>query len=553
MRWATAPVNRDERQLVGLCLGELVEQDHPVRYFDELLNELDWSIWEEKYEGNGQPPIHPKLVAGTILYCLTIGARSGRQMEDATRNRTDVQWFLSMRSIDHTTFSVFRKRFSEELKDLSKQLKVVALRRLGGSGNTLAVDGTFIRAKSDRHSSKTAEQLQKAVVAIGNEIESILAEIEELEEKEELKRELNDLRERLARKERELEQTKYALEKGRARDEKKQKKGAVRVPTGDPDAKVQKNKDGGFAPNHHAVIGVDVDSGVVLDEEVLGEEGEAEALQPMVERCSQAFGGPDSVLADGSFSSGENLKALSDTGIEAFIPQKYEGGCRLAERDDPSQPLPSEIVARLSRYGNRFTSEAFLYVPEEDCWYCPTGQALPKYRTMNNSGHNRCVTKVEYKARDCSACPLRSACIQSTKPKATRTISRDEYANLRSDAAKRLKSAEGSATYRRRAPAVEGVFGTIKNAMAIRHFYFRGLEAVRSEWRWICAAYNLKKLLRHATAATRQFYPSQHHSRSLTNLFAFFRTKTRTSSSGSLRLDMSLGTLNWSRLAPGCG
>ena len=54
--------------------------------------------------------------------------------------------------------------------------------------------------------------------------------------------------------------------------------------------------------------------------------------------------------------------------------------------------------------------------------------------------------------------------------------------------------------YSRRAPAIEGVFGCIKGAMGIRGFLTRGREKVRTEWRWICSAYSMRKLMGILTA-----------------------------------------------------
>jgi transposase len=38
----------------------------------------------------GQPPIHPRLRAKTILYGLSLGTRSSRKLEDACRNLAPV-------------------------------------------------------------------------------------------------------------------------------------------------------------------------------------------------------------------------------------------------------------------------------------------------------------------------------------------------------------------------------------------------------------------------------------------------------------------------------
>ena len=48
----------------------------------------------------------------------------------------------------------------------------------------------------------------------------------------------------------------------------------------------------------------------------------------------------------------------------------------------------------------------------------------------------------------------------------------------------------------------ETPFAIIKGILDVRRFLLRGLEKVRTEWRWICTAYNLKKLIA-ALAALR--------------------------------------------------
>ena len=48
----------------------------------------------------------------------------------------------------------------------------------------------------------------------------------------------------------------------------------------------------------------------------------------------------------------------------------------------------------------------------------------------------------------------------------------------------------------------ETPFAIIKNIFEVRRFLLRGLEKVRTEWRWVCTAYNLKKLMA-AIAALR--------------------------------------------------
>jgi len=51
---------------------------------DGILASIDWSKWEAAYDGRlGQPPIHPRVLAGVLLYGLLKRIRASRALEDA--------------------------------------------------------------------------------------------------------------------------------------------------------------------------------------------------------------------------------------------------------------------------------------------------------------------------------------------------------------------------------------------------------------------------------------------------------------------------------------
>ena len=58
-----------------------------------------------------------------------------------------------------------------------------------------------------------------------------------------------------------------------------------------------------------------------------------------------------------------------------------------------------------------------------------------------------------------------------------------------------MQTAPGKATYNQRMHVAETPFGILKGVLGVRQFLLRGLEKVRMEWRWVCTAYNLKKLI----------------------------------------------------------
>ncbi len=77
--WNQAPLPRDQILLFRETLDDRIPENHTVRLFAEILDGLDWSSWEQHYVlVAGQPPIHPKVMAGGIIYGLTHGFRSSR-------------------------------------------------------------------------------------------------------------------------------------------------------------------------------------------------------------------------------------------------------------------------------------------------------------------------------------------------------------------------------------------------------------------------------------------------------------------------------------------
>ncbi|OHB54167.1 MAG: hypothetical protein A2Y12_16965 [Planctomycetes bacterium GWF2_42_9] len=150
-RWANTSLEREQIVLFSPTLDSCIDEDHPVRLFDEILVELDWSVWECQYfSGIGQPAIHPRIIASAILYGMSHGIRSSRRLEWACKNAVDFIWLVEGRQIDHSTFCNFRNRFKKELKNIFRQLGQVAMAMGMVNLNQIAFDGTKIRASSRR-------------------------------------------------------------------------------------------------------------------------------------------------------------------------------------------------------------------------------------------------------------------------------------------------------------------------------------------------------------------------------------------------------------------
>jgi hypothetical protein len=186
-------------------------------------------------------------------------------------------------------------------------------------------------------------------------------------------------------------------------------------------------------------------------------------------------------------SAGENLQYIEEEKIEAYMPTGTDfRPSNPANRPDPTQPVAPDQWSKLPRHNKRLAKPAFVYDNEKNVYYCPMGKPLVFASNGADSDSYTCPGKTD--------CPLANECVKGKA--GHRKITRDSHQHLRDKVGRRTAGEAGMKIYKKRAPAVEGVFGVIKHAMGVRRFLLRGLEKVRTEWTWVCTAFNLKKLLR---------------------------------------------------------
>ena len=499
--WAQAPEPREQSILFFPTLDESVPAEHPIRTLDAILDLYDWTEWEKRYDGHrGQPPIHPRLMAGAILYGLIRNIRSSRCLEDATRERRDFRWFLEGRTIDHSTFARFRTEFGVELKELNGKIAGTLCDHYEDALLALIFDGTRERANSDRHGTRTARTLERLISDVAQVLNEKLERMAQADASENVTdAEVAQLRKEVCDLQAKVDKYEKALEQARERDATKQKHDGkkarpVRVPVTDPDSFVQPNKDGGFAPNYTPVVGVDQASGAIVFNDVPVGADESSCVLPAVQEVESIYGAcPERVLGDGNLFTGETMQTLEELGIDVYTPIEVDfSEANPANRPDPTQPVPQEQQEKLPLRNEHFSQAAFVYDSDNDRYYCPAGKVLePTSESTNANTGARCT---RYKCPGKEGCPLAKQCVQEKAD--ARTVTRDEYQDTRDAVGKRMATDEGRTIYKKRAPVVEGTFANIKQHMNIRAFLLRGIEKVRLEWTWICTAYNLRLLIK---------------------------------------------------------
>lgn len=199
-------------------------------------------------------------------------------------------------------------------------------------------------------------------------------------------------------------------------------------------------------------------------------------LIPHLESVQQHQELPPRMVADAGYGSEENYAYLEQAGIESFV--KYPIFDREQKRSWRKQ------IYRV---------ENWPYDAEGDQFTCPQGRQLLHRRTDQVQTANGYLSqRRRYECPDCSGCPVKAQCTRGDGNRRLH-VSMPLIA-YRERARRNLLSEEGQRLRARRGIEVESVFGRLKHNWRFRRFMLRGLEKVKIEWGLLCIAHNMAKL-----------------------------------------------------------
>ncbi len=206
---------------------------------------------------------------------------------------------------------------------------------------------------------------------------------------------------------------------------------------------------------------------------------ENQAMLPLLRRVQFRWGlQPKRVVADATYGTVDNVRALEEAGIRAAMP--------LRDRDD--------------RQSDYFSATRFTYDAERDEYRCPQGQRLPRFSRM--TAHQIVLYRGD--VATCNACPLKNAC---TPGKSGRTVSRSWYEEVVERGHAYQQTPAYARAMRKRRVWPEPLFAEAKQWHGLRQFRLRGLEKVNIQGLLIAAGQNLKRWLA-ATGWGRRHAPS---------------------------------------------
>ncbi len=430
-------INRDQFTMRTIDVEKLVEQDHPVRAIWAMVQQLDTSRLEATVKsvegGKGRSHFDPRLLMAIL--------------SDFRVEHKEVQ--------DEIFRQVLGLLSAEGLTELKRVMQ----------------DGTKIKAQASGNSFRREDTLREHLKLAQQQIEAMGdPNSEELSQRvlKARRRAIREKQERLQRAQRELEE----MQKRGADSDK-----APRVSESDPEARIMKQPDGGFAPSYNVQICTDAANKIIVAVEATQAGTDYDELVHGIDAVQGNTGQtPEQMVVDGGYVKNANVEEAAVRGVDLIAP--------VAENN-------AEASLKKRGVSPEFYPDKFRYDEETNTFTCPADKALTFQRTSRRAG--RTEHQYSAKAADCENCPFRNQCCPKRFP---RMIIRKQDSEAVKAFRAKMQTAQAKQIYRTRAEIAETPNAWIKAKFGLRQFRLRGLRKVGIEALWACLTYNIRQWMR---------------------------------------------------------
>jgi transposase len=469
-------INRQQMMMRSVDIEKLIEADHAARAIWEMLGQVDLSGFEtgiRAVEGRaGQARLCPRLLAALWIYSYAEGNGSGRELSRMCESDPGCQWLTGLEAINHHTLSDFRVDHKEALDGLFTQvlglLSVEGLVEL----KQITQDGTKIKANAGKDTFRREERLNQHMELAQQQIEAMGDPRSDAVPQRVAQAQKRARRERKQRLEQALEELKKIRE-----NKPEAEKAEARVSLSDPEARVMKNGDGGWAPSYNVQICTDTAAGIIVDVAAVQAGNDRDQLVAAMERVEQRVGQPLQAIVDAGFISHSNIETMAGKGIDLIGP--------VAKPATKTHHYEKRGITR------EFHVEAFEWEQERNQYVCPAGKILKQTTAERHAG--RIKWRYQANPSDCQVCPFRDQCCRKSK---SRRITRSENSETVKAFFRKMQTMEAQQIYRKRSPVAEFVNAWIKEKFGLRQFRLRGLGKVQIECLWVSLTYNIQQWMR---------------------------------------------------------
>jgi len=479
--------DRNQIDFLGYSLSDFVPANSKCRYVVKLISELDLSSLYQRYSDQGNDAFEPAMMLAVWFLAYSELVTSTRKIEDLCKRDLHFIYTSANLKPDHTSFSRFRKNNLDLIPNYFVQILGLAKQKGLSDFKEIALDGTRVQAACSQRHSKSAEELDRNLSRIHQQIQEYMKRCDLTDQDEEEPQTLVELQKKIKhlkklkktilQRQQQLHQRKKKI-KAEHRDKHK-------INLVEPDALMMNHVNGHQKlPGYNAQVSVDTKTQFIVAHDVVQDRNDLDQFSRQHRQVENNLGCNEArtFIADAGFNSLEQLAYIEDHKINAFIPHPQP------ENISPDhQPNTS---TQFYRDHKKFQRSDFIYNRDNDYYECPAGEKLlgvRKFRTGKWQG------KI-YQATRCSKCPWQQNCLSQKNKSGLRVIRRDDREVFAEKMHAKMQTAQAKQKVKLRSSTVETVIGNLKQNLGFRRFHLRGVKQVQGEFALMCIAHNINKL-----------------------------------------------------------
>jgi len=468
------PTEYNQRKLYATNVFDLLPEDDDCFIYEDIFSQIDTKEIEKKYSLLGQHAYHPRLVTAILIYAYSQGIFSSRKIEEKCKKDLSFMYISHRNCPNFRVLADFRKENYNFFLECFRQSVMIAKGLGMVSLGHVSLDGSKFCANTSKHKAASYKRLKKQEARLTKEIDCLIKKADECDSTEDkiyhngkgysIPEELKIKEGRLNK----IKKVKKELEDREKKEKPREKiKDSSQISYADTEAKIMKHK-GSFDYCYNGQIGVDSKDQIIVSQHLTQNENDKKEAEKALSEIEKNTGKlPDKMSLDSGYMSADNISALSDAKIDAYIATGR------GEKDKPSDS------------SKKIGKSHFSYNSEKDIFTCPAGHILK----LKSSSKNRLYKAVD---RVCRGCNFKHRC--TAKRNDIPTIYTDDKGIILATMAEKMRKDSSKEIYRKRKIIVEPVFGQIKEG-GFRRFSLRGFKKAGGEFSLICAVSNFKKIV----------------------------------------------------------
>jgi transposase len=481
---------RDFAPFPDLTLEQLVPPDHFYRHLERSLDlAFIRDLVRDYYKVGGRPSVDPVVFFKLQLVLFFEGLRSERQLMRVVADRLSLRWYLGYdldeAVPDHSSLTRIRERYGLDVFRRFFDAVVERCREVGLVwGEELYLDATKVEANAARASLVPRFAVEAHLHTLFSGDEATAPDPPPVADADaaapfplpvaQPSAILDALAEANAARHDWIAEV--GAQQREVRHEKYERKADFVVSTTDPDATFMYRRAGGTHLGYHTHYVVDGGKARIILK-ALVTPAEVHEPQPALDliwqTCFRWKLRPRHVTGDTAYGTIENIAALEQAGIRAYVP------------------LPDADARRTG-----FAQQNFPYEASADQFRCPQGTIVARRQAKEE----RAIVVYQAPAAVCNGCPCKADCTPSDAGRAVQRHVDEAYRD-------RVRAYHATAAYRKairkRAVWVEPLFAEAKLWHRFLRFRLRTLQRVNIEAQLVATGQNLKRLLNKGTWGRR--------------------------------------------------